>query len=51
MISLILKIGKNIAMTIPPTTTPKNTINNGSISEVKPESVVSISSSKKSAIR
>ena len=37
MISLILKIGRNIQMAIPPTTTPRNTISNGSMSEVKPE--------------
>jgi len=35
-----------MAITMPPTTTPRKTISNGSISEVNPESVVSISSSE-----
>ncbi len=51
MISLILKMGRNMAMTMPPTTTPRNTMSSGSIRDVRPESVVSISSSRKSATR
>src|ERR1043166_9235224 len=51
MISLILKIGRNIQMAIPPTVTPRNTINNGSMKEFNPERVVSISSSRKSEMR
>src|SRR5690349_12740293 len=33
-ISLSLKIGRNIAMTMPPTTTPRKTISIGSIKDV-----------------
>ena len=39
MISLILKIGRNMQMAMPPTVTPRNTMSNGSISEVKPDNV------------
>src|SRR5207302_288527 len=35
MISDILKMGRNMQMTMPPTTTPRKTINNGSMSEVR----------------
>ena len=40
-----LKIGKNIAITIPPIITPRNTISNGSISEVNASTSTSISES------
>src|ERR1039458_2839092 len=43
-----LKMGRNMQMTMPPTTTPRNTIKIGSINDVRPERVVSISSSRKS---
>src|SRR5207249_9170015 len=48
--SFSLKIGRNIAMTMPPTITPRNTINIGSISDVSASNIASISSSQKSAI-
>ena len=50
-ISGSLKMGRNMQMTMPPTTTPRKTIRIGSIRAVNPESVVSISSSRKSAMR
>src|SRR5438477_5965755 len=48
--SLSLKMGKNIAITMPPTITPRKTISIGSIKEVRASSIASISSSQKSAI-
>src|SRR5207248_19453 len=48
--SLSLKIGRNIAITIPPTMRPRKTINIGSIKDVSASSIASISSSQKSAI-
>ena len=39
MISGILKIGRNIQITMPPTTTPRNTIRIGSIKAVKPDAI------------
>src|SRR5438477_5229946 len=48
--SLSLKMGRNIAITIPPTITPRKTINSGSIKEVRASSIASTSSSQKSAI-
>ena len=36
-----LKIGRNMAMTMPPTTTPRKTISNGSISDVSADTVAS----------
>src|SRR5262245_15479676 len=48
--SFSLKIGKNIAITMPPTITPRKTISIGSINEVRASSMASISSSQKSAI-
>jgi len=38
-------------ITMPPTTTPRNTINSGSINDVSPERMVSISSSRKSKVQ
>jgi len=37
----MLKIGRNMAMTIPPTITPRKTINNGSIRDVRDATVAS----------
>lgn len=37
------KIGRNMAMTMPPTTTPRKTMSSGSISEVSAATVASIS--------
>src|SRR5205085_12536823 len=48
--SFSLKIGRNIAITIPPTIMPRKTISMGSINEVRASSIASISSSQKSAI-
>src|SRR5947199_2155478 len=48
--SLSLKIGRNNAITMPPTITPRKTISIGSINEVSASSIASISSSQKSAI-
>lgn len=42
-ISLSLKIGINIATTIPPTVTPRKLISKGSIREVSPSTVASTS--------
>ena len=43
-ISLSLKMGRNIATTIPPMVTPRKLISRGSISEVRPSTVASTSS-------
>ena len=40
-----LKIGRNIAMTMPPTTTPRNTMSIGSMREVSEEMMASVSES------
>ena len=43
--SPILKIGRNMEITIPPITTPRKIIKSGSMSEVNPLNMVSTSSS------